>query len=363
MNAKALFREALGTFVVALVAIVVAALVSLAVPLIADFLYAIVALIFVKIAQYMLDKHDLPSESIGATWNRLGSGIAWGLGATLLTLPFFGVGYWFWESEIRQRQFSPDAGNYLHWSTELAGEPRAWGADASGVWVWAEKSELNVGVRNRNDDNNFVFIEGDRPFAPQRRGTITLEPVGTPTPEATRWKVVLNDARSRGQVIVRGVESVRVWTEPAAPGNRPWPMYSGRNAKPVEDFEAKRTLWWIPLWVATQLLLIALPEEYFYRGWLQTRLEAAFGARAEALGRPVRAWLGLTPAIFVTSLLFGLGHLLVPIGGVLIPTRMSVFFPSLIFGWLRRRTGTLTASIVYHACSNLMVLFAAVHFF
>lgn len=363
MTSRDLFKEAYASFGATLVLIILAALAALGVPIIADFLYAIVALIFIKVAQHMLDRHNLPSEAVGITWERWPRGVVWGLAFTALTLPFFALGYWFWETRVLDRKFEFSAQNYLHWSTELAGEPRGWGADASGVWVWAEKSTLNVGVRNRNDDNNVVFLESDTPFTPQRRGTIRLIPVGASSPQATTWRVEVEDARSRGQVIVRGAENLKVRVEPAAPNARIWPMYQGRNAKPIDTLDEKRSLWWIPLWVATQFLLIALPEEYFYRGWLQTRLEQAFKRRAEERGRTLPSWLGFTPAIVVTSLLFGLGHLLVPIGGMLLPTRMSVFFPALVFGWLRHRTDSIVAPVVYHAFSNLMVLFAAVHFF
>jgi membrane protease YdiL (CAAX protease family) len=65
----------------------------------------------------------------------------------------------------------------------------------------------------------------------------------------------------------------------------------------------------------------------------------------------------------LTSLLFAAGHVLIPIGGVLMISRASVFFPSLAFGWLRERTGSIVAPVIYHAAANMMVLLAAPHFF
>ena len=41
---------------------------------------------------------------------------------------------------------------------------------------------------------------------------------------------------------------------------------------------------------------------------------------------------------------------------------MHVLVLSMIFGILRERTGTITASVVYHACCNMMVLFMSVHY-
>jgi membrane protease YdiL (CAAX protease family) len=116
--------------------------------------------------------------------------------------------------------------------------------------------------------------------------------------------------------------------------------------------------------LATQILLIALPEEYFYRGYLQTRLGEAFAARRDEQGLEGNGpeLFGINIEVVVASFLFGIGHLLIPVGGVLLANRFAVFFPSLLFGALRRKTGSITAPVVYHALCNMMVLVAAVHF-
>jgi hypothetical protein len=33
--------------------------------------------------------------------------------------------------------------------------------------------------------------------------------------------------------------------------------------------------------------------------------------------------------------------------------RLAVFFPALVFGWLRARTGGIGAGVIYHAACNL----------
>ena len=81
--------------------------------------------------------------------------------------------------------------------------------------------------------------------------------------------------------------------------------------------------------VVGQLSLIALPEEVFYRGYLQTRLDDAWPLRVRLFGASVG------PSVVVTSAIFALGHLLT----IHDPGRLAVFFPSLVFGWLRARTG------------------------
>lgn len=92
-----------------------------------------------------------------------------------------------------------------------------------------------------------------------------------------------------------------------------------------------------------QLLVIALPEEAFYRGYLQTSLERELNKSVSILG--ARVGLGL----LVTSAIFAVGHLLTELS----PARLAVFFPSLVFGFLRARTGGIGASLVFHALCNL----------
>jgi membrane protease YdiL (CAAX protease family) len=106
-----------------------------------------------------------------------------------------------------------------------------------------------------------------------------------------------------------------------------------------------------------QLVIIALPEEAFYRGYLQSRLDAAipgFGWRKDASGSPVPVRLrvlgaSIGPALLVTSLIFAAGHF----ATIRQPARLAVFFPSLLFGWLRQRTGGVGAGVAFHATCNL----------
>ncbi|HSM91901.1 MAG TPA: MXAN_2755 family glutamic-type intramembrane protease [Anaeromyxobacteraceae bacterium] len=96
--------------------------------------------------------------------------------------------------------------------------------------------------------------------------------------------------------------------------------------------------------VAAQLLVVALPEELFYRGFLQTAWGRVPGRGRRVLGAELR------PGFLRTQALFALGHLV-----VLQPWRLGTFFPGLLFGWLRARTGGLAAPVLFHALSNLLM--------
>ena len=97
-----------------------------------------------------------------------------------------------------------------------------------------------------------------------------------------------------------------------------------------------------------QLFVVGLSEEFFFRGYLQTQLNAAYGRPRRFLGAP---WgRGLVYA----ALLFGLCHI---VTGDL--ARMRVAFFGLFAGWLRERTGTIAVPAAYHGVANLLYEFMA----
>jgi membrane protease YdiL (CAAX protease family) len=96
-----------------------------------------------------------------------------------------------------------------------------------------------------------------------------------------------------------------------------------------------------------QLLVIALPEEAFFRGYLQTALDGVWKQRVSVLG------VRLGPGLLVASAIFAVGHVLTEVH----PNRLAVFFPALVFGWLRAKTGGIGASLVFHAACNVFASF------
>lgn len=101
----------------------------------------------------------------------------------------------------------------------------------------------------------------------------------------------------------------------------------------------------LPLLAVNQLLVVALPEELFYRGWMQTAWAARDPARRR---RVLGAEIG--PGFLATQALFAAGHLV-----SLQPWRIGTFFPGLVLGWLRARTGNLAAPVLAHALMNLLL--------
>ena len=93
--------------------------------------------------------------------------------------------------------------------------------------------------------------------------------------------------------------------------------------------------------ILVQLLLVALPEEVFFRGYLQDKL-----------GNNIKG-------VIIVSLLFAIGHFItLCIGGThnlsVCSQAILTFFPSLVMGYLYLVTGTLWASIIFHFLANIV---------
>ena len=96
---------------------------------------------------------------------------------------------------------------------------------------------------------------------------------------------------------------------------------------------------------AVQVVVVALPEELFFRGMLHGLLERRFPPARRLLGG------GIGLALVLSSLAFAMIHL--PKDGD--PRALATFFPGLLFGWMRSATGSILASTLTHAGSNLLV--------
>ena len=92
-----------------------------------------------------------------------------------------------------------------------------------------------------------------------------------------------------------------------------------------------------------QVVVVALPEEAFFRGFVQTRLTDAAPRTVRLLGADVSL-----AALVGQAALFALVHFVVDLQ----PGRLAVFFPGLVFGWLRARRGGIGAGVWMHAASN-----------
>ncbi len=84
--------------------------------------------------------------------------------------------------------------------------------------------------------------------------------------------------------------------------------------------------------VIRQAVLVALPEEVFFRGYLYDAFEE-------------KGWEPIT----ASALLFAAGHLVIHASAY----RALTFFPALLFGWSRKRSGNIYVPVLLHLLFNL----------
>lgn len=120
-----------------------------------------------------------------------------------------------------------------------------------------------------------------------------------------------------------------------------------------ENQPTNRSLWWLFHFLMTQLLMVAIPEEVLYRGYIQTRLNQRFKKRKKVFGVMVSV-----PSILITSIIFAIGHILT----IPSPARLAVFFPSLVFGWLREWNRSVVSAVLFHLACNLFSQLAFLHY-
>lgn len=105
--------------------------------------------------------------------------------------------------------------------------------------------------------------------------------------------------------------------------------------------------------VVTALLFVGFAEEFFFRGYLQARLNQAFGKPFEALG--FRFGWGL----LLASFLFGLAHVFSPADPGHWAWGVWTFMAGLAFGAVREKGGSYLASALVHGVTVIpAVIFA-----
>lgn len=96
--------------------------------------------------------------------------------------------------------------------------------------------------------------------------------------------------------------------------------------------------------VFIQIFGVALPEELFFRGYLQERAERWLSPQKRLFGAQVGLGLVLATAVFALAHVAGGFH----------AARLLPFFPGLLFAWLRNKSQSILSAVGYHAFCNLL---------
>jgi membrane protease YdiL (CAAX protease family) len=178
-----------------------------------------------------------------------------------------------------------------------------------------------------------------RPFDPQVAG-ITIHPLGPSLrvlglAVLVTWPIFVLGFFLYYAAMCPRDGSLHVWAEALAPVCSRWRGMAAWHWQVPEGFLVL---------ALSQILVVAVPEEIFFRGYLMARFEERWPSRRRLWGAAV-GW-----PLLLSSVLFGLGHFLVDFQ----PARLAVFFPALAFAWMRRRSGSVAPGAVFHALCNLL---------
>jgi membrane protease YdiL (CAAX protease family) len=133
---------------------------------------------------------------------------------------------------------------------------------------------------------------------------------------------------------------------PFVVGYHYWHLYVLGDAQVASGWPVQwPTVGGFALLVGYHVFFVAIPEEFFYRGYLQTRLDEAFRSRWRVVGAVVG------PGLILATVLFAFGHSIV----VFQPWHAAIVLPGLVFAWMRARTGEVVAGALFHAWCNVTV--------
>ncbi|MCA9563008.1 MAG: CPBP family intramembrane metalloprotease [Myxococcales bacterium] len=325
----------------ALIALVVA--LSGVIPFVAQNALGLVALLFLFVPGLALRRIGKDTSEYGLNRAYLSKGGLNGLKWSLITLIPFLIGFHLWQTTTADQVLRFDLSNYAQWPDALRVEsnPPPGGVALDRVQrnlrlKWNGEGTWEIHLRSDAE----VFFWGQA-VQPERHA------------DGFEWD--LSARQTSGELVFFTAHGTFLELSVIRDGE---PIPAERWSAPGFDSDTlgglriERGFGWILLALLTQLGLVALPEEFFYRGYIQARLNQKY---------PTRFSFGpfhTSVPILATSAMFSLGHYLIGFD----PQRLAVFFPSLVFGWLRDKNDGLGASIVYHASCNLMVTLTVVHY-
>ncbi len=356
-SARPTWRELLGAWsLVTGVVVVVNALATLS-PFVADNGLAAVALAFVAVPLMHLDRRGLDPADYGMHVRGLGRQLRAAGWTVLVVFPLFCAGYHVWATAWRHS--SPHLDEYVvaRWPLETRGTPPRTALRHGEVVVWTVRETV------------YAWWWLDEPVE-----AVVRSPEGGEPLRVRRLAPLVAAGRHAGSAVrverwgrggaVRAIGKGPVGIAVHAGRRREVALRFLVGGKPVgEDrirlgrylasasldddgaLRLRRSWAWLWLMLLTHLVAVAIPEEVFFRGYLQTRFDELWPPQLRLLGARVG------PALVVASAMFALTHWV----GNWNPGRLAVFFPALLFGWLRARTDSVGAPAVVHALSNVLL--------
>ncbi|MCK6511622.1 CPBP family intramembrane metalloprotease [Myxococcota bacterium] len=300
-----------------------------------QYLWTAAMLLQVYVPAWLLYRHDLTIAHFGLHMRRWPRSVLYAGGLFVLLLIPSVVGHHLWQMWLG-RDERPTI-SLQKFSESLQGEP-----------LWVDPRDVQVYTSKGPDEQITVRWQHPIHGVLQSDGLIHVV-------DGLRWidgpirakEIRINGSGGAQPLFVRLTVEGSFLSFSFQRERRPLPasfLRFGPQRTTQSSTTLYKNLFWLLQLVLLQLLMVALPEEFFYRGYLLTRMDAIWPVRT-LWGIPL-SWGNL-----LSSLLFAFTHFLFGFQAY----RLSVFFPSLLFGALRQKTNSLLAPILLHAASNILM--------
>ena len=305
------------------------------VPVLQEYVWTIAMLLQIYVPAWLLYKRQETMNHYGLHMRNWESGLkVWFILCVVLFIPAT-IGSHIWQTSLN-RKLSTAGSPYHQFSMSMRGIPNRAKSDKI-VQIYAHTAAPELSIRWRKPISG--WLKSDGPII-VHNGVQWVK-------GSTRAKTIYftSNSDSSGEILLRmeGQElSFRLYQE-----GKKLPLKDvrlGPKQEVATSNKISRGWWWLFHLILIQILMVALPEEFFYRGYMLTRLDTLWPPR-EIFGITV-SWGNL-----LTSVLFAITHFIIGYQ----PYRLAVFFPSLLFGVLRQKTGSLFVPVLFHAVANLFM--------
>ena len=331
----------------------------------------LVALSFIYLPTEWLTRRGEDLRQFGIGNGQLKSAVLQTLKVSVCILPLYVFGFQWWHGSDPSQFHSR---SLMRWNEEVRESPLQKNLPLGEVRVYTQLDRVSWRWRLKPQEKQVYFkwvlpAESRVKWIGRSRGVKVNSPSGTSSSKQTQtieikgqqsgFLSALTDAQSfelsvSSSKIAKSSSNQRMQIKTGkeyrllSNGNTSSSVLRTGALRTLQDsfpLHATRSFWWIIYLALVQFFLVALPEEIFYRGYLQTRLDRLIGKDSSVFGVDFN-W----SSALICSGLFALAHLMT----IPHPARLAVFFPSLLFGWMRRAYGTTLAPALFHALCNVV---------
>ena len=318
--------------------------IELAFPSVSGTSQAMLAVALLLIPGFVLRSKQTTVDDLGVYMGPVGVTLKNSMIAICVVFPVFIIGFHIFQTSILGAESQWDLSELNRWDQEIENAPTdPCRASESGPIAWTDRHGLWI----LGPPKTILAISGENVPSSARRVSCTDQGKAQAGTSVHKEQTTIRAGSNlRGLLVsLEGKDSIDLKISLNGSDIESNGLRIGRFQENVDGLTASKTPWWIFTYFIIHLGLIALPEEWFFRGYLQGRLDQRWGTPKRFLGVQI-GW-----GLIVSALAFAALH------PILIPGahRLLVFFPALFFGWLRARTGNIGAAVIVHALSNLLL--------